>query len=389
MNETICTSPESKHSTSTVSVFLAFLACLSVCLWPYPDAGARGLFPVILAQSTLSLKHVIFDDKLQNNWSDGSVKCKLNPEYDEWIPNGAYALGATLEKGGALVFDRGIAMDIRGYSGITGQISGGKRGKQLVGICVIDFWGKYLPNKTGLDLRKYTRNGALPADDWTTFAVPFKDFGPLPRGIRAICFTNASGKAIDTFYMDDFGLTTAAMKSHTVGKDTRTTKGGNSGRPRKRGPVKVSYVFKDKAENGWQYTWSWGASLKPKLIAPGKAVLVARQEPFGGCACGRKKPFSTRGYGRLVFSINGGGRDDQKLRVVLFDKAGKEIREGSVNLEEGNFIEGGSISEDKWTTVSIPLKSLKGMNRNITKIAIINNSTGIQQFLIANVRFTE
>jgi len=346
------------------------------------NACGAGFLLRILAQTSVKITHPIFDDKLRNDWYDGSVKCKIDPKYDQWIFNGMYGLGATLEKGGALVFKRSEPIDIRPFTGIAGCINGGKTGKQVIGICMLDHIGRRIPRNTFLDVKNYIDGGCLPVDEWKLFAVPFKDLGLATRGITGICFVNTAGEDIDTFYLDEFGLINSP-----VPKLQKTTK--SSSKLVDARPTRASYVFKDKVEGGWQ-NWSWGnckSQLYFNSTASGKTSLIVSQPAGSALAFGRHKPFSTAGYEFLEFSVNGGNTDDQKLRVVLFDASGTEIPKGSIRLNGDEYIDGGSLSINSWKKVRIPLRKLRANNAKITKIAIMNNSPTSQVFFIDEIMF--
>ncbi len=362
---------------------IAIFAVFTVLSMVPHNALTAGLFSEDLARTSIKIQHFVFDDDWRNHWADGSVGCETDPKYDEWILNGMYALGATLRKGGALVFERSVPMHITGYTGIAGFINGGKSGKQVIGMCVLDHIGKRVPKDEYLDLGKYIDGGQVPVDEWKLFAVPFKDFGVLRRGITAICFVNTAGKAIDTFYVDDFGLITCRVPVFGKGASSSS----KLVRPK---PTRISYVFRDDLEGGWG-DWSWNCELKPysKSKVSGKMSLVVIQDSGGGLAFGRHIAFSTIGYEYLEFSVNGWRREDQKLRVALFDRFGREIRNGSVKVNDDRYIDGGSLSMNTWKSVRIPLSELGAENTQITKIAIMNDSGKPQVFFVDDIVFVK
>ncbi len=374
-------------ATSTISnkimirvILIASILVLFV--FTVQNVCSAGLLPRILAQKSIKITHPIFDDELRNDWYDGSVKCRINLKYDQWIFNGMYGLGATLKKGGALVFKRSEPIDIRSFTGIAGCINGGKSGKQVIGICMLDHLGRRIPKNTFLNLKDYIDGGSLPVDNWKSFAVPFKDLGLATRGITGVCFVNTAGEDIDTFYLDEFGLINSPVPGFR--KITKTSSKLVDAKP-----TRVSYVFKDKIEGAWQ-NWSWGdciAQIYFNSAASGKTSFIVSQPAGSVLAFGRHSAFSTAGYDFLEFSVNGGNSDDQKLRVVLFDASGMEIRRGSVSLNRNEYIDGGSLSINSWKKVRIPLKRLRATNSEITKIAIMNNSPKSQLFLIDEIMF--
>ena len=91
-------------------------AILVIMLLPLHNALELGLLRSAHAQTDIKIKQMIFDDDWQNDWIESSVKCEINPKYDQWIHNGQYGLGATIEKGGALVFKHSVAVDIKSYN---------------------------------------------------------------------------------------------------------------------------------------------------------------------------------------------------------------------------------------------------------------------------------
>jgi hypothetical protein len=328
---------------------------------------------------TIKIQHPIFDDNLRNDWEDSSEKSITNPKYDEWILNGAYAFSATLEKGGALIFKREIPLSTKNYTGIAGYINGGSSGKQLIGVCVIDHTGKRLPNDIGLDLRKYVQGGSLPVEDWKVFVIPFNHFGSLQRGIKGICFVNASNENAEPFYLDDFGLVDFPITAKKATTPINVVKP----KPKQQSTL----IFADKFENGWQ-NWSWQCEAKEYSgsSASGKVSLFVGQEFNAGLAFATQKPFLVREYTAIEFSLNGGTKSDQqKLRVALFDKGGNEIKGSSVDLNNKDFIEGGSLAINQWKKVTIPFSSMNAGDTPVKKIGIINSSSEMQAFLIDDV----
>jgi len=334
---------------------------------------------------TIKIQHIVFDDDWRNVWSDASEKCKVNPKYDQWILNGTYALSATIEKGGALIFKREIPLDTKIYTGIAGFINGGSGGKQIIGVCVIDHTGARLPNNLGLDVRKYTQGGCIPVDDWKAFAIPFSHFGQLPKGIKGICFVNASEENAAPIMLDDFGLVDFAISSKA---SANSRKASPRTQPKNR---EITYIFSDKFENGWQ-DWSWQSesTLWDKSSSGGKMSLIVYQQANGAIAFGRpsKTPFRTKGYEALEFCLNGGDSNKQKLILILYDASGKEIRRG-VSINDKDYIEDGTLSINAWKRVRIPLSRLRATDISIGKIALLNNTSEEQAFLIDEVMFVK
>jgi hypothetical protein len=106
----------------------------------------------------------------------------------------------------------------------------------------------------------------------------------------------------------------------------------------------------------------------------GKVSLFAGQQVNGALAFGTNVPFKTKGYSALEFYIYGVDSDKQKLRVVLFDQTQNEIRRGFVNLDNKNYIEGGSLAMNEWRKVRIPLEKLKASDAVIAKITFDENT---------------
>ena len=344
------------------------------------------IFPKTALTQTIKIQHIIFDDTWKNAWSDGSEKAVLNPKYDEWIHTGTYAIAATLKKGGALIFKREIPIDIKNYTGIAGFINGGESGKQIIGICVIDDTGTRRPNDLGLDLRKYIQGGSFPIDDWKTFAIPFSHFGNLPKGIKGICFVNASQEDAPTFIIDNFGLVDFVISAPSSSTSISSTKQPQTLQLKKK---EVSLIFSDKFENMWE-DWSWKGKLLiyDKSSSSGKLSLFAYQDINGAVAFGTKAPFNTKGYEALEFMINGGDRDNQEIGISLYDASGVEIRR-NIKINNKEYIENGSLSANQWKKVRIPLSRMRAQNIKISKIALTNNSGEEQAFLIDDVMFVK
>ena len=75
--------------------------------------------------------------------------------------------------------------------------------------------------------------------------------------------------------------------------------------------------------------------------------------------------------------------------MVLFDRHGGEIPGGSVEVNDDEYIDGGSLGVNTWKKVRIPLSDLGAENTQITKIAVINDSGKPQVFFIDDIMFTK
>jgi len=327
---------------------------LSVLLHVTAAAAIAVVCLVTRSAPALTYSHVLYDDKLQNMWKDGSWKAKIDAEHDTRVYNGQYSLEVTLEGKGALCFEFEKGRDLARHYALVGWIHGGSEGGQDLRLFLTDTEGNVLPDGKSLrfNFEAYIEGGKVMPNRWQFFVIPVAHFRLGPKDISRIAFYNPSEETMPTFYLDDVGFTAQKVPAFS-------DKGGQpaNDKPVHRDPRTAHVIYDDSPQNGWG-DWSW--STKAEMNngdnpAQGRAAAkVADQQPNDALAFGRSKGFQTAGYKALEFYIHGGQDGGQQLRVILFDVDQKEF--ASVSVNKADYVSNGRIAAGKWQQVYIPLR---------------------------------
>ena len=150
--------------------------------------------------------------------------------------------------------------------------------------------------------------------------------------------------------------------------------------------VQVYYVYADGLTTGW-HDWSWGASVILQDAAyrysGSYSVSAAYTQAWGGLYFSHDG-FSTAGFDRLVFYVNGGSNSRQSVDITLVDPQGNFIRPVPLN----DYVTGGYIEAYVWRQVSVPLADLGGDNTTITGVVLQDASGGPQpRFYVDELQF--
>lgn len=131
----------------------------------------------------------------------------------------------------------------------------------------------------------------------------------------------------------------------------------------------TSPVYNDALRNGWQ-NWSWRSTVNLANTSYAhsgtKSISVAFNSAWAGLQLGNNTAFSTSGYSKITFWINGGANSGQRLEMYLADRNGNYLR--SVDLD--NYINGGSVARNTWRQVTVPLADLGASNTFVTGIVL-------------------
>ena len=138
-------------------------------------------------------------------------------------------------------------------------------------------------------------------------------------------------------------------------------------------PAKPFVVYSNGLQNGWQ-SWSWA---KVGLDFDAGKIHAMKIEGDAWTALNlHHDAFSTAGYTKLVFYINGGIDGGQSLSVKAFAD-GKPI--------ESNFQIAPKIKT--WTKVEVPLKDIGAADRSIDSIVIQGGGQPYKPYYVAEVEF--
>ena len=137
--------------------------------------------------------------------------------------------------------------------------------------------------------------------------------------------------------------------------------------------AKPFVVYSNGLQNGWQ-SWSW-AKVGLDFDA-GKIHAIEVQGDAWTALLLHHDAFSTAGYTKLVFFINGGVDGGQTLSIKAFSD-GKPI--------ESNFQISPKIKT--WTKVEVPLKDIGANDRSIDSILIQGGGQPYKPYYVAEMEF--
>ena len=132
-------------------------------------------------------------------------------------------------------------------------------------------------------------------------------------------------------------------------------------------------AYDDGLQNGWQ-NWSWAKVELAVAIGGAKPVKV-EGDPWTALLL-HHDAFSTDGYSKLTFSINGGAKGGQQLSIkAMVD--GKPV-ESAVAIQP---------KAKTWTQVEIPLKELGVEGKAIDGISWQGQANPYSAYYITRVQF--
>ncbi|MEV4777645.1 twin-arginine translocation signal domain-containing protein [Burkholderia sp. LMU1-1-1.1] len=138
-------------------------------------------------------------------------------------------------------------------------------------------------------------------------------------------------------------------------------------------PGQPFVAYDDGLANGWQ-NWSWAKVELAKPIAGAKPIRV-EGDPWSALAL-HHDAFSTAGYSKLTFSINGGVNGGQQLSIKA--------------MVDGKAVESAVAIQPKaktWAQVEIPLKELGVEGKTIDGISWQGQANPYSAYYITRIQF--
>jgi hypothetical protein len=132
-------------------------------------------------------------------------------------------------------------------------------------------------------------------------------------------------------------------------------------------------VYDDELKNGFQ-NWSWAKAQLSVPVGNGKPIRV-EGDAWSALAL-HHDPFSTAGYSKLVFTINGGTVGGQNLMVKT--------------MANGKIIEADYVIQPKaktWAVVEVPLKDINAANQTIDAVVWQGQAAAYPPFYITRIQF--
>jgi hypothetical protein len=138
-------------------------------------------------------------------------------------------------------------------------------------------------------------------------------------------------------------------------------------------PGQPFVAYDDGLANGWQ-NWSWAKVELAKPIGGAKPIRV-EGDPWSALAL-HHDAFSTAGYSKLTFSINGGVNGGQQLSIKA--------------MVDGKAVESAVAIQPKaktWAQVEIPLKELGVEGKTIDGISWQGQANPYSAYYITRIQF--
>ena len=132
-------------------------------------------------------------------------------------------------------------------------------------------------------------------------------------------------------------------------------------------------AFDDELKNGFQ-NWSWAKTQLSVPAGSGKAIRV-EGDPWSALVLHRD-PFSTEGYTKLTFLINGGKDGNQPLMIKA--TAGGKTIEATYTIQP---------KAKTWAVVEVPLKDITAVDKTIDGITWQAQGDPYTAYYIARIQF--
>ncbi|NIA56755.1 hypothetical protein HAV22_24340 [Massilia sp. TW-1] len=132
-------------------------------------------------------------------------------------------------------------------------------------------------------------------------------------------------------------------------------------------------AFDDELKNGFQ-NWSWAKTQLSVPAGNGKAIRV-EGDPWSALVL-HHEPFSTEGYTKLTFVINGGKDGGQALTIRAM--AGGKAIDANYAIQP---------KAKTWAVVEVPLKDLNAAGKTIEGISLQAQGDPYSAYYIARIQF--
>ncbi len=132
-------------------------------------------------------------------------------------------------------------------------------------------------------------------------------------------------------------------------------------------------VYDDELKNGWS-SWSW-AKVEMSVPAGQVKPMKVEGDPWTALAL-HHDPFSTTGYSKLTFFINGGVDGGQSLAVKV--------------LVGGKAVDSNYVIQPKtkaWLPVIVPLKDIGGADAMVDGIWLQGQAEAYKPYYVTRIQF--
>lgn len=131
-------------------------------------------------------------------------------------------------------------------------------------------------------------------------------------------------------------------------------------------------IYDDELKNNWQ-NWSWAKAQLSVPAGNGKPIRV-EGDPWSALAL-HHDAFSTEGFTKLTFYINGGTAGGQTLMVRA--------------MADGKIIETDYLIKPKaksWAVVEVPLKDINAANRSVDAFILQGRDEAYPAYFVTRIQ---
>lgn len=156
---------------------------------------------------------VVYDDALQNGWSDASWDTKRDLASKATAAVGSTSIAADFSPWGGLLLGH-APIDLSPYKTLRFRVNGGAAGGKAIEAFV------KLPgdvNGTFVDIGSHCDGGTIAANAWVSCQIPLAELGAASKTITALVFQEWAGAALSTTYFDQIELVGEGSSSTCTG----------------------------------------------------------------------------------------------------------------------------------------------------------------------------
>ena len=167
-------------------------------------SSSKFILAFALAAPAVALAQnlTVYDDALENGWSDGSYNITLNYANPSPVYSGSDSISATINAAYGGIQLNHSPMTNSAYASISFWLNGGTSGGQRLQM--------YANLSTGTQTARYALNAPL-ANTWQQYTVPFSAIGAANvTNLTGFAIQDAAGSSEPTFYLDDIQFIGAA-----------------------------------------------------------------------------------------------------------------------------------------------------------------------------------
>jgi uncharacterized protein YegJ (DUF2314 family) len=339
---------------------------------PLATPGPEAALPTFDA----SRPAVVYRDMLGHWWQDWSwnSSIQLASTQHAHVPDGTVSIQAELRSWGSLSLGYPFGFRTSPYQWIEFYIYVGENTLRRLSLVFTGDSDNDLLPLVPIDDPRYIAGETYLANRWQRVRIPLAETGGAETVIRSINIRDASGDGQEPFWVD--GIRFLASTPLATPAPTLPANEANA-----------AVVYRNTLGLAWD-DWSWYANvdLASREHAHSRPVSIKASLSGWGALSLHFPGFNTTPYNWLEFYIYTGDNTLRKLSVYFNDAADKELMP-KVSVDDPAFIAMGAFVPNRWQRVRIPLSRTGGVDTDILRINIKDESgAGQEAFWIDDIR---